>query len=257
MQNQFALWLAVMFGFTSCAEDADDSNGGREPDLVGTWMEVRTTQSGNDWLSTERSTVIIERDGDQLRFRNCLDDASVTATAQNKTVIVNSTRYPELQLSDDDTLTAVTTVNNTEVALYRLDTTTSPVLADLSLQQPGDLDTWTQLCLETRVSDDDGYRLAFKASNSLMDIMVAMNFESETPFESAQFEYPDVQRPVTGQYALPGGDTGSLSDPDGTLVISESGTRDFQANIFMDSSHGGTIEIDALLNIEQQWFDSE
>lgn len=255
MQNQFALWLAIMFGFTSCTEEGEDNS--RDPDLVGTWMEVRTTQVGGDWLSTERSTVIVERDGDQLRFRNCLDNSSVQASVKNKTVTVEGNRYPDLNISED-TLTAVSTFNNTEVVLYRLDTTTSPVLASLSLQQPGELDMWTQLCLETRVSDNDGYRMAFKASNVLMDIMVTMDLQSDTPFDpSATFSYPDAQRTVSGSYTLPGGDIGTLTDPAGTLIISESSTRDFQADIVMTSSHGGTIEISGLLSVEQQWFDTE
>lgn len=255
MQNQFALWLAIMFGFTSCAEETDTDDSTSGPDLVGTWMEVRTTRVDDDWLSTERSTIIVERDGDQLRFRNCVDDASATATLQDDTtVVINSNRYPDLRLSGADTLTA--TLDNTDVTLQRIDTATRPVLAALSLQQPGNLDVWTQLCLETRVSDDDGYRLAFRASNSLMGVMVAMDFESDVAFTQQTFGYPDAQRTVSGHFALEG-QTGTLSDPSGSLVISDSTTRDFQANLFMTSSDSSTIEINGLLNVDPQWFEAE
>lgn len=272
MQNQFAVYLAVMFGFTSCTEtETDESTDGlNDTALVGTWVEVRTTyavveeSSEPEWSSTHRKTIIVEREGDTLHFRNCLDGTSVTATLENAEVTLEGDDYPVLRLSGEDMLIADEDVGDTEVTLTRFSASTNAVMASLNLTQPGNLSIWTQLCLETVVSDSDGYRMAFKATNSLLGVMVGMDFESPTQFDVAQtipYGGEGEADTVTGEYAVPDLGTGTLANPVGSLVASESTTWDFLADLTMvstgDDDSSGAVQITGTLNVDPEWFNAE
>ena len=269
MQNQFAVWIAIMFGFTSCTETPDEQFAS---DLVGTWMEVRTTYAEGDSeepISIHRKTVILEKVNDRLRFRNCLDDTHATATVEDEKVTLSGDEYPVLELSDDDTLTAVETTDDTEVALYRVSTETNTVMADLSLTQPQSMNTWTQLCLDSVVAEDDVNMLSFKAVNSLLGLTVGMTFTFDAPIVQGQYEYSDAidTHTATGVYEFPGDlnstVAGTLSSPDGTMSVAvvEDFPWEFTAELTMDSAGDdgstGEIVINAILNVEPEWFAPE
>lgn len=264
MENQFALWLAIMFGFTSCTLTEEEQF---EADLVGTWIEVRTTHSTDgsaEWVSTERKTVILERVNDRLRFRNCIDDTHATATILDEQVTLSGDDYPTLELSDDDTLTGVTAIDGAEVVLERYSSEVNAVMASLDLDQPGDLSDWTQICLETLVSESGDSRLAFKAINSVVGVTIGMNFESTTPFNVAQtLTYSSLNEDdiATGEYDVLGVGAGTLSEPNGTLIVSDNVTWDFLAEMAMVSTaedvSSNPVSIDALLKVEKRWFETE
>lgn len=269
MQNQFAVWLAAMFGFTQCTEVVtEDTTPLPETELVGTWVETRTTRAAADdsadWVSTHRKTIIVEQVGGVLRFRNCLDDASVNATVAGEQLTLTAGDYPTLRLSAPDTLTGVAKVGNTAVSLRRVSEYANAVLAPLELTQPQAMNTWTQVCLETLVADQAENRVAFKARNSLAGVTVGLTFTFATAFQSQQYDYPDLlnspdeQNSVTGIFAISGVGTGALSEPRGTLLVSEGTEVNLYATLTMlNSLDSDDILIDGVLNIDPEWFLAE
>lgn len=263
MQNQFAVWLAAMFGFTQCTEVVtEDTTPIPETELVGTWVETRVTRAtaddSADWVSTHRKTIIVERVGDTLRFRNCLDDISATATVAGGQVTLTTGNYPTLQLSAPDTLTGAAKVGNTEVSLSRVSEYANAVLAPLELIQPQAMNTWTQVCLETLVADQAENRLAFKARNALAGVTVGLTFTFASALQSDQYDYPDQQNEVAGIFAISGVGTGDLSEPRGSLVVSEDALVILQATLTMlNSLDSSDIPIDGVLNIDPEWFLAE
>lgn len=264
MQNQFAVWMAAMFGLTQCTEDLETEDTDPLPTsaLVGTWMDVRTqyTSEGvdRDWVDTQRRTVIVELDGDILRFRNCLDGETVEVTVEGDTLTPADDSFPVLRLSGDDVLVPVNDTGTTDVALYRQ---SSAVLADLALTEPREISVWTELCLETGVSAVGQSRLAFRATNVYVGATIGMEFESPFAFDAEQIlsyggEVDDGT--VTGAYDVATIGAGTLSNPRGSLVVSESSTWDFTASLTMTSSQdGGDQPIEGVLNVEPQWFNGE
>lgn len=269
MQNQFAVWLAAMFGFTQCSEVVTEDTTPPASDLVGTWVEVRTTltsaDSNVDWVSTHRKTIIVEQIGETLRFRNCLDDTTAIATAVGDQVTLATGNYPVLQLSAPDTLTGAASVDNTTVSLRRVSESANAVLAPLELIQPQAMNTWTQVCLETLVADQLENRVGFKASNSLAGVTVGMTFVSLTPFAPQPYTYPapDGEHDASGVFVVPGSVpgtslSGTLSNPEGTVTVSATTNMEFSASLTMTSSPGDdTFPIDGLLEIDPEWFDTE
>lgn len=269
MQNQFAVWLAAMFGFTQCTEVVTEDVTIPASDLVGTWVEVRTSltsaDSDADWVSTHRKTIIVEQVGETLRFRNCLDDTTATATVDGDQVVLSGGSYPVLKLSATDTLTGAAKVNNTAVSLRRVSENTHAVLAPLTLTQPQPMSTWTQVCLETLVADQLENRVGFKASNALVGVTVGMTFVSLTPFVADQYDFPAQggTHNATGMFVLPDAVpgtsvSGTLSEPNGTVVVSATSNMEFNAALSMTASPGDdTIQIDGLLEIDPEWFDTE
>lgn len=271
MQNQFAVYMAAMFGFTSCSELVTDETNPELANeaLVGTWVEVRTTRtsvdSDADWVSTHRKTIIVEKVGETLRFRNCIDDSSATATVSGDQVTLSSDRYPILNLSEPDVLSGAASVGNTSVSLRRVSEYTSAVLASLELSDPREMKTWTQLCLETLVADQLENRVGFKASNSLAGVTVGMTFVSMTPFVADQYLYPAPggEHDASGAFVLPGSEpgtslSGNLSNPSGTVVVSATSSMVFNAALTMTASPGDeATNIGGLLEIDPEWFDTE
>lgn len=265
MENQFALWIAIMFGFTSCTMTEEEQF---ETDLVGTWIEVRTTHStdGNDeWVSTERKTIILERVNDRLRFRNCIDDTHATATVLDEQVTLSGDDYPALELSDDDTLTGVTAIDGAEVVLQRVSAEINTVQAELELTEPQPMNTWTELCLQTLVSDSGENHLAFKATNDFVGVMVGMTFVFDAPIASDQYDFSNAidTQTATGVYELPDEEapvTGTLSEPVGTLIVTANDNIpwDFQADLTLqDSNTDGEIDVAGLLQVDSEWFNPE
>lgn len=272
MQNQFAVWLAAMFGFTSCSElEIEETDPAPTIELAGVWMEVRTTfNTTNDvreWSSTERKTIIVENVGDGFRFRDCLADTEITAAVDDENVTLSSGDYPVLRLSESDTLTAVENTGDTEVALYRLTTNSQAVVAQLELADPMEMSTWSQLCLETVVADAAENRLSFKAVSTVPgltgDVVVGMTFGFPTPVAGGLYEYPDPQSllTVTGIFSLPGQPEGTLSDPyvGSTLDVNESDPWTFQANLSLVNSldPDNAVPIRGVLSVNPQWFEME
>jgi hypothetical protein len=272
MQNQFALWLAAMFGLTQCTEELETQDTDPAPtiELAGTWMEVRTTfDTTNDervWSGTERKTIIVEKVGDGFRFRDCVEDTEVAATVDEEDVTLSSGDYPVLRLSEPDTLTAVENTGDTEVALYRLTTNTQAVVAQLDLSQPQAMNTWSQLCLGTVVAPAAENSLRFKAVNTVPllsgDVVVGMTFGFPQPVAPGTYDYPDPQSllTVTGVFSLPGEtEAGILSEPDGTLEVSGSDPWTFDADLSMTNSLDAEnpLTITGVLSVDPQWFEAE
>lgn len=260
MQNQFAMLLAAMFGLTQCTEKLEKENAEAEPtaELAGTWMEIRTTQdNAGAWQSTERKTIIITGQGASVQFFDCLDDTRLTANVVGTSVSLPSADYPRLQLEGGNRLVSFASVGTTQVELRRLSTSTQPVLASFAMSAPQPNSDWSRLCLQTFVSASEPDQLSVKASNDPMGAVVGVTFTMAESFVAGQFTYPHLDNDVSGTFAITGLATGDLSNPDGTLVISESDTLDLQADLTMDNSATGSgIGLSGLLQVGTNWLES-
>ena len=258
MQNQFAMILAAMLGLTQCTEEFETEKAESEPtaELAGTWMEVRTTNdSDGNWESTWRSTVIVEKQGEQVIFRDCIDNTALTAEVVGQRVTLPSADYPVMQLRGGNRLVPVG--NDSSVELRRLDASSQAVLADFFMDQPTANADWTSLCLQTLVSDTQPNQLGFRASNSLMGAVVGMTFTMADPIADGQYEYPDADNSISGTFAITGLADGTLSNPVGTVVISTGSTLELQADLDMDNSAtGGDIGLSGLLRVNADWFEA-
>ena len=73
-----------------------------------------------------------------------------------------------------------------------------------------------------------------------------------------QGEGRDPDNDVTGSFILPDIGAGTLSNPEGTVIVSNSDTLDFQANLTMwNSLDDSDVQIEGLLNVNPDWFAAE
>ena len=263
MQNSLLILVGTMFGLTQCAElPLDEETTVENVNVVGTWMEERITYDTagdtRDWVSTHRRTIIVEMVDDSLQFRDCLDDTTVTATVEGDLVTLDSADYPVLQLNAEDTLEASESSDTdaTVVTLHRFTTSTTTALASLSLTQPRPLSAWSQLCLDSVVAPASANQFSFKATNSLLGVTVGLTFDFAEPVTAMQYDYADIDNDVSGSFILPDIGAGTLSDPVGTVIVSD--TLDFQANLTMRNSlDDSDVQIEGLLNVNPDWFAAE
>lgn len=265
MQNSLLMMLGALFGLTQCAEvQLDDTTTVEDVNVVGTWMEERTTYdtSGDtrEWMSTHRKTIIVELVDNTLRFRNCLDDSAVTATVDGDQVTLDSADYPVMQLDATDTLVASESSDTAEtvVTLHRFTTSTSTALAQLSLSKPRPLSTWSQLCLDSVVAATDANQFSFKAINDLYGATVGLTFDFADRLAEIGYVYPNADNQISGSFILPDTGAGSLSNPVGSVTVSKSTTMDFMADLTMTSSlDDSAIQVVGTLNVDPDWFVSE
>lgn len=218
MKKQYVWAMVATLGLVGCGGGGGDSDSpGADTgnvtaaELQGTWMWTTETEQGGVWVSTRRQTFTLTRSSNSVvRFKDCFETTTSNWNLSNDTL--SRSGQPTLTVVDEDTLTA--TSGSTQIRLVKLNSSTSPVVADVNInyvagEYVGDF-TWNPACVDTFVTDAGGIdnRLRLKVdgrNDASFSGSVTLDFVSSQAFPARSINYSAGNRGdenITGEFSV-------------------------------------------------------
>jgi len=234
-------------------------------DLTGTWLKTTVyyedpTNTGSyQWVNTVRQSIVV-KDDKSLIFKDCVAGNSVAAIKNGNNVEFTSPGNSTLAFVDADTLQANVTCDTctphsrTELELHRVSTETTISQAAISLDQPFAENDWDQVCVKTIVDNSQDNSVQVKASKLLEGISVNMTLTDSSPIQQGTYSFPGGSATIDASLGTLLGTT-KLINPNGTIVVTEGATIDFQADLTLQyASDSSYVAVSGLISFDPQWF---
>jgi len=237
--------------------------------LSGTWVQTNVnyaklnSQADYEWVKTRNQTIIIEEANGAVRLTDCMTGTGADASKSGNSLVFALPQIPQLQFVDANTLqtevscTSCMPPSRTKVQLQRASSDTTTALAAVSIVDPVAVTQWDQVCVESIV---DGYlqnSVKIRATESNENVTLTASFTAATPFEAGVYTYPAATASVSATLVTEMGSLG-LSNPTGTLVVSENATTDFTTDLIMQSGlDGSDVSVQGEIEFNPRWFVAE
>ena len=261
---------------------SDSKRSAEEPpavDLSGTWIQTNVNYFDpavtKQWMKTRRQTIIVTGAGSTPTFTDCNTGGSLEASVTDNTVSFQGLPGVALTLSEDGNTISGTVVaapnTETQVVLHKVSASTQEISADLDLTvdlggEIGavavDHDQWTQVCISSIVDKLYGDTVDVKATGSegAFSGSVALKFVSTAAFTTGVYNYPSEGNDISGSYTVSLFGSGNLSNPVGTMTLSDSTlTQDFSVDVVMSNTGAvaSSMGVSGLLQLKYMWLFSE
>lgn len=244
-------------GGSDSTEDFERNGDGGLSAFEGTWIRTNDNYytANGQTFKLRRQTIVVEQEGDQLRFTDCIEGTSAVATVDNNTVTFLSAGIPSLQVVNDATLQSTLDFGGakTDVVLTKVSDETEYRIAELDLEVrvPAVVSNWDQVCVETVLQGSTLIKV--KTVDNASAVSVGLNIVLSGAVSPGQYEFPSATQSLDG-YLNSVLDV-TLFNPTGTLIVTQSSTTDFLLDVEFENDVDNTlVPVDGSIYFDPVWF---